>query len=371
MSSSVTVSTPDADEEIDRRTYRDIFGERRWLIGTAAIVVIVLIGVAALALRASGRPDAEPVSAAAIVEAEPGTSVSVSRSLVTPTQLQVARLGGAQQQVAQTVIVVDEAVLFEFDDASLRPRAETELQRILQVVRASGDEQVDVIGYTDAVSPQSYNLPLSRDRADAVASWLVEQGVNQRRLDVDWRGELDPVAPNTRADGEDDPEGRRLNRRVEIRVDGPVVTSGSRPPSGLGQDSSAAGAALAVDRVRVEPNAVLVDVRFVNPAPYPVSLNDGGMWLVDDLGTTYRFVASPQNPGADVPAGSSMSGQLSFPGVVPAGASRVTLVTNADDPGATEDDAADDVRDVLRSLAGGPGEDPAPMLVVRDVPLAR
>jgi outer membrane protein OmpA-like peptidoglycan-associated protein len=371
MSSGVTVAVPDSDEEIDRRTYRDIFGERRWLIGIAAIVAIVLVGVAALALRSSGRPDAEPVSAVAIVEAEAGTSVSVTRSPVTPTQLQVARLGGAQRQVAQTVIVVDEAVLFEFDEAVLRPRAEAELDRILQVVRASGDEQVDVVGYTDAVSPQSYNLPLSRDRADAVATWLVEQGVNQRRLDVDWRGELDPVAPNTRADGEDHPEGRRLNRRVEIRIDGPaVVDPGSRPASGLGGAAAPSGATLAVDRVRAEPNAVLVDIRFVNPTAYPMSLNQQGIWLVDDLGTTYRFVPSPQNPAADVPAGSSMSGQLSFPGVVPSGASRVTLVTNADDPTSGED-AAGDVRDVLRSLAGGRGEDPAPTLVVRDVPLTR
>jgi outer membrane protein OmpA-like peptidoglycan-associated protein len=371
VSSGVTVAVPDSDEEIDRRTLGDIFGERRWLIGIAAIVAIVLIGVAALALRSSGRTDAEPVSAVAVVAAEPGTTVSVTRSLVTPTQLQVARLEGARQQVAQTVIVVDEAVLFEFDEAALRPQAEGELERILEVVRASGDEQVDVVGYTDAVSPQSYNLPLSRDRADAVATWLVAQGVNQRRLDVDWRGELDPVAPNTRPDGEDNPDGRRLNRRVEIRVDGPVVDRSSRPASGFGSAESPTGVVLAVDRVRVEPNAVLVDVRVVNPTPFPVSLNQQGLWLVDDLGTTYRFVPSPQNPAADVPAGSSMSGQLSFPGVVPAGASRVTLVTNADDPGAAEDDGAGDVRDVLRSLVGGPGEDPAPLLVVRDVPLSR
>ncbi len=357
-------------EEIDRRTYRDIFGERRWFIGAAAIVVIVLIGAAGLALRSSQDPDAEPVSAVAIVEAERGTSVSVTRNPVTPTQLQVARLGGTRQQVPQTVIVVDEAVLFEFDEATLGPGAEGELERILQVVRASGDDQVDVVGYTDAVSPQSYNLPLSRDRADAVATWLVEQGVSQRRLDVDWRGELDPVAPNTRADGEDDPEGRRLNRRVEVRIDGPAVDGGSPPASELGSAGSATGAALAVDRVRVERNAVLVDIRFVNPAPYPISLNEQGLWLVDDLGNTYRFVPSPQNPAADVPAGSSMSGQLSFPGVAPAGASRVTLVTNADDPAAGDDDAGD-VRDVLRLLAGRPGEDPSPLLIVRDIPLTR
>jgi outer membrane protein OmpA-like peptidoglycan-associated protein len=370
VSGNVTVAASDTDEDIDRRTYRDIFGERRWVIGIAAIIMIVVIVAAALALRASGGEDPEPVSAVAIVEAEPGTAVSLSRTAVTPTQVQVARLGGGQQQVPQTVVVVDEAVLFDFDEATLRPQAQAELERILEIIRSSGDDEVDVVGYTDAVSPQSYNLPLSRDRADAVATWLIERGVSPRRLDVDWRGELDPVAPNTRPDGDDNPQGRALNRRVEIRIDGPAVGRGGLPASGLGSDESDGGATLAVDRVRVEQNAVLVDVRFVNRSSYPVRLHDEGMWLVDDLGTTYRFVPSAQNPAVDVPAGSSLSGQLSFPGVLAPGASRVTLLTNTRDPaaGAAPEDG---IREALRGLGGGAREDPSPVLVVRDVPLTR
>ena len=72
-------------------------------------------------------------------------------------------------------------------------------------------------GHTDSVGDEAANQALSEARAQAVADWLVGNGsVEAARLEVDGYGETIPIALNETASGEDDPEGRRLNRRVVI-----------------------------------------------------------------------------------------------------------------------------------------------------------
>jgi len=76
-----------------------------------------------------------------------------------------------------------------------------------------------VEGHTDAKGTDVYNLGLSNRRARSVRDWFVKQGaVTPRDITTVGLGEGDPVAPNERPDGSDDPEGRQRNRRVEILV---------------------------------------------------------------------------------------------------------------------------------------------------------
>jgi outer membrane protein OmpA-like peptidoglycan-associated protein len=390
VSNQVTV-TPTGEESIDRRTIGDVFGTRRWLWGTAAIATIVLIGAVALWLRSTGGEPSEPYSSAFILPAEDGTSVTISRTSVPATQVQISGQGG---QAPQTVVVLDEQTVFVDGQATLAPGADAELQRVLAAVRVSGDDVADVVGYTDPAQPDRAFLPLSRARADTVADWLVQQGEGVRRLDVDWRG-----TDGSESEPEELAEGETIDRAVEVRIDVPDLGVGAPPASGLGSDLDPAGVALAVDRVAVGPTAVVLEVRFSNPAPYPVQFNADGMWLVDDRGSTYRFVPSTQNPDLAVPAESSLSGQLSFPGVVTPGATRVTLLTNTEDPRTALEDALQSVADVLEALveagatteeilseAGtveeidaardalieGEGyEEPEPAFIVGDIPLPR
>lgn len=382
------------DDEIETRSIGDIFGEARWLWGTAAIIAIILIGAVALWLRSTGGPTPEPVSSAFILAADTGTSVQVSRTSVPATQVQISGLGG-RQAGPQTVIVLDEQAVFVAGTATISDSADDELTRILAAVRISGDDVVDVVGYTDPTTPQAPGLPMSRDRADAVADWLVQQGVDLRRIDVDWRGEQQ-TSPDQ---GDQRPAGGVINRPVEVRIDVPALGGGASPASGLGADSDPVGVALAVDRVSVSDTAVVLDVRFSNPAPYPVRFNADGTWLLDDRGTTYRMVTPAQNPDLAVPAQSSLSGQLSFPGVVTPGASRVTLLTNTDNPRRELRDAFESVVDVLEALVeagatteeilsqegtveeidaardalidGDGYEEPEPAFIVGDIPLPR
>jgi outer membrane protein OmpA-like peptidoglycan-associated protein len=76
-----------------------------------------------------------------------------------------------------------------------------------------------VTGHTDATGEDAYNLDLSRRRAEAVAAWLrARPELGGWTFTVAGKGEAAPVAPNSRPDGSDDPEGRARNRRVEVTI---------------------------------------------------------------------------------------------------------------------------------------------------------
>ena len=77
-----------------------------------------------------------------------------------------------------------------------------------------GAASVEVAGHTDSVGDEGYNQQLSEQRAQAVKDYLVKGGVGADRISVVGYGETQPRGPN------DTVEGRRLNRRVEIRVIG-------------------------------------------------------------------------------------------------------------------------------------------------------
>ena len=117
-----------------------------------------------------------------------------------------------------TIVDIPADVLFEFDKASLTPAAQGPLARLLPYVQAGGNGAIVVTGHTDAKGDDAYNLTLSRKRAQVVADWLAGQGITGSRLTVVGKGEAEPIAPNTRSDGSDDPAGRAKNRRVSVSI---------------------------------------------------------------------------------------------------------------------------------------------------------
>ncbi len=91
------------------------------------------------------------------------------------------------------------------------------LEKIAQLARFYGKAQVLVLGFTDDKGGDDYNQALSERRAEAVKSYLVSNfGIDGGRVRTEGRGERDPVAPNRKPDGSDNPEGRQQNRRVEV-----------------------------------------------------------------------------------------------------------------------------------------------------------
>lgn len=72
------------------------------------------------------------------------------------------------------------------------------------------DWKIRVEGFTDSAGNKESNLTLSQDRAEAVASWLIDYGVERSRLTANGYGEEKPIASN-KTDA-----GRQKNRRVEL-----------------------------------------------------------------------------------------------------------------------------------------------------------
>ncbi len=108
-------------------------------------------------------------------------------------------------------------VLFEFDKADIRPKAEQALKQVATIIRERAKGTVRVEGHTDSKGSDPYNQKLSVGRANSVKNWLVQkEGLKNVRFSTAGFGAKSPVVSNTKPDGSDDPEGRQKNRRVEI-----------------------------------------------------------------------------------------------------------------------------------------------------------
>lgn len=100
---------------------------------------------------------------------------------------------------------------FDFDKAVLKPDMMAALDDVAARVNASaGEEQLTIVGHTDSVGRESYNMDLGQRRADATADYLIGQGISAGNITTKSMGESQPVADNSTA------AGRKKNRRVEI-----------------------------------------------------------------------------------------------------------------------------------------------------------
>lgn len=102
-------------------------------------------------------------------------------------------------------------VYFDTDKDSLKPESDAVLNQVLGLLKQYPQLHLVIAGHTDAQGSDEHNLDLSNRRAQSVVAWLVGHGIAADRLQAEGRGESQPVASN------DTPEGRALNRRVELR----------------------------------------------------------------------------------------------------------------------------------------------------------
>ncbi len=107
--------------------------------------------------------------------------------------------------------------LFEFDKYNLKPTGVARLTQLASDInRAEKVTKIKIVGNTDSKGTEEYNYKLGHRRANTVAAFLGEKGVSRSKMAVSSDGELKPVAPNTLPNGKDNPEGRALNRRVDV-----------------------------------------------------------------------------------------------------------------------------------------------------------
>lgn len=126
---------------------------------------------------------------------------------------------GAKVTEKEIKIALSGDILFDFDQDTLRPDAFPTLDKVAAVLAEYPDAPVVIEGHTDSKGKDKYNQNLSERRAASVKDWLVRNaGADGGRIKTKGWGEARPAVPNEKPDGSDDPDGRQLNRRVEITI---------------------------------------------------------------------------------------------------------------------------------------------------------
>jgi outer membrane protein OmpA-like peptidoglycan-associated protein len=121
------------------------------------------------------------------------------------------------RESARGLIVNISDVLFDVDRSNLKPGAREKLAKVAGIVLAHPDLKLQVEGHTDSTGGDEYNQRLSESRADAVRSFLVQQGISSASISATGLGETRPVASN------DTGAGRQMNRRVELVISGESI----------------------------------------------------------------------------------------------------------------------------------------------------
>lgn len=133
-----------------------------------------------------------------------------------PPPATAAAVPPVQTQRVTEKIYIGADTFFEFDEATLRPNAESALNSVVERALSAQDVSVRITGYTDQIGPEEYNQQLSQQRAQAVRSYLLEKNVPEGSIEVEARGEADPVVTCQGRQGSELIECLQPNRRTEI-----------------------------------------------------------------------------------------------------------------------------------------------------------
>lgn len=127
------------------------------------------------------------------------------------TMSRTIRLRKVQKSVGVSKVLRN--IYFDFDKATFTTESYTELNKLEKMLSDNTSISAEISGHTDAVGNDVYNKKLSQLRAEAVVRYLVDKGIDQRRLTAVGYGEEKPLASN-----DDESEGREINRRVEFKI---------------------------------------------------------------------------------------------------------------------------------------------------------
>ena len=123
---------------------------------------------------------------------------------------------GAEVERVDDGIVVNfdenSGVYFDTEKYNINAASQETLNGLAQVMMEYPQTNVLVVGHTDSSGSDSYNMTLSKNRAQAVTTYLVGRGLDAGRFTTQWYGETQPKYDNSTA------EGRAKNRRVTLAI---------------------------------------------------------------------------------------------------------------------------------------------------------
>ena len=121
--------------------------------------------------------------------------------------------GAKVERVGEGIVVdFNEKILFDYNKSDLGGSAENNLEKLVGILKAYPDTNIEIQGHTDSKGSGKYNMGLSERRASTVATYLRGGGVPSSRITIKGYGENAPVASNNTEDG------RAQNRRVTFLI---------------------------------------------------------------------------------------------------------------------------------------------------------
>jgi outer membrane protein OmpA-like peptidoglycan-associated protein len=121
--------------------------------------------------------------------------------------------GATVERVGEGIdVTFASGILFPFNSTDILPAGRSNLQELANSLQKYPGSDILIVGHTDSVGTDAYNLDLSQRRSQAASSYLQSLGVPSTRIRTEGRGESEPVVSN------DTEEGRQKNRRVEIAI---------------------------------------------------------------------------------------------------------------------------------------------------------
>ena len=123
---------------------------------------------------------------------------------------------GAQVERVDDGIVVtfdeNSGIYFATDKYNINADSQNTLNKLAGIFVEYPDTNILVVGHTDSVGSEEYNMTLSKNRAYAVTNYLIGKGLSSGRFTTNWFGESQPMYDNSTV------EGRAKNRRVNVAI---------------------------------------------------------------------------------------------------------------------------------------------------------
>jgi hypothetical protein len=126
----------------------------------------------------------------------------------------ILRIGLSPIKVGEKMTLYN--VFYETDSWELLSESLIELNRLYELLTENENIVIEVGGHTDSSGSDEHNQLLSQRRAESVKDYLISKGINSDRISHRGDGDTMPVSDN------DTSEGRRRNRRTEIKITGTV-----------------------------------------------------------------------------------------------------------------------------------------------------
>jgi outer membrane protein OmpA-like peptidoglycan-associated protein len=178
--------------------------KNKWLVGILLLGALILLALLWFFSNRNEKPEVQPV--------EPPVQTEVV--LKDENEDRIASLTADIAAGIQTKgrSLNFHEIQFGFDSDQLTTESFKYMDEVLQAMQEIAELKVDIVGHTSNEGRDDYNMDLSLKRAEAVASYLTEKGIEATRLSVSGQGSKAPVADNA------SDEGKELNRRIEFII---------------------------------------------------------------------------------------------------------------------------------------------------------